>query len=121
MPPLDFLKPITSLAFAGSCWIAETATPPIPGVPDWVTSLGLPVAMLIAVIYALVSTNKALSESQKGRLTDRDGYLEKLEKNLQASMESRERLIRATDEQTREFKSLAGQLASRPCQLPKDR
>jgi hypothetical protein len=119
MIPHDFVRPISALAFSGLCWIAETVTPDIPGIPAWVTSLGLPVAMLIAVIYALVSTNKALAEAQKGRLTDRDAYAEKLERNMKDAAESRERLIRATDQQTAEFRLLGEQLKNRPCQLHK--
>jgi len=114
MPPiLDFIRPIAALAFAGTCWIAETITPEIPGIPQWVTALGLPVAMLIAVIYALVSTNKALRQSEAGRLTDRDTYMTKLERENERAMESRERLIRATDQQTAEFQRLADHIESR--------
>jgi hypothetical protein len=107
LPIFDFIRPISALAFAGACWIAETVTPEIPGVPAWVTSLGLPVAMLIAVIYALVSTNKALRVSEAGRLTDRDNYVSRLEADGKLAMESRERLIRATLDQTHEFRRLA--------------
>ena len=107
LPIFDFLRPIFAIAVAGLCWIAETVTPEIPGVPQWVTALGLPVAMLIAVIYALVSTNKALRQSEAGRLADRDVYTSKLERETERAMESRERLIRATDQQTAEFKRLA--------------
>ena len=106
-PILDFIRPISALGFAGACWVAETVTPEIPGVPTWVTSLGFPVAMLIAVIYALVSTNKMLRASEAGRLSDRDAYVAKLEAEGRQAMESRERLIHATLEQTHEFRRLA--------------
>ena len=112
IPPqiFDFIRPIASLALAGACWVAQTATPDIPGIPSWVTALGLPVAMLIAVIYALVSTNNALRASEKGRLEDRDRYAEKMEKDADAAADSRERLIRATLEQTNEFRRLADRI-----------
>lgn len=113
-PIFDFIRPICSLAFAGACWIAQSATPDIPGVPGWITALGLPVAMLIAVIYALISTNNALRSSEKGRLDDRDKYMEKMEKDAERASESRERLIRATSEQTAEFKKLADKIERRP-------
>jgi len=107
---LDFVRPIAALVFAGSCWIAETVTPEIPGVPPWVTSLGFPVAMLIAVIYALVSTNKALRQSEAGRLADRDAYTAKLEASEEKAAISRESLIKATTEQTSEFKKLGEEI-----------
>lgn len=118
MHALDFIRPISSIAFAGAIWIAETVTPEIPGVPTWVTSLGFPVAMLVAVIYALVSTHKALAESQAGRLSDRDHFSEILRGDAQKAADSRERLIRSTDAQTAEFKRLADNLSDRPCQKP---
>jgi hypothetical protein len=110
----DFLRPIASLAFAGLCWIAQTATPDIPGIPPWVTALGLPVAMLVAVIYALISTNNALRASERGRLEDRDKYAEKLEKDAEKDADRDERLIRATYEQTAEFRRLAEKIEKRP-------
>jgi hypothetical protein len=113
IPMLDFIRPISALAFAGACWIGETVTPEIPGVPTWVTSLGFPVAMLIAVIYALVSTNKSLRASEAGRLADRDAYVGKLEAEGRLATESRERLIHATLEQTHEFRRLANTIENR--------
>lgn len=111
-----FWKPIAAVSFAGVTYLAETVTPEIPGVPSWLTSLGLPVAFLVAVIYALVSTNRALRSSEEGRRADWREYSDKLETLMERSQESRERLIRATDQQTVEFRQLADQLKSRPCQ-----
>jgi hypothetical protein len=113
---VGFTKPITALAVAGVTYLAETVTPDIPGVPAWVTSLGLPVAFLIAVIYALISIHKALRESEKGRREDWQSYATKLESISERGNETRERLIRATDLQTVEFAKLADHLKTRPCQ-----
>ncbi len=115
-PIIDSAKTIFAIASAGVFWIAETVTPDIPGVPAWVTALGLPVAFLIAVIYALVGVFKMLRESQNGRLTDRDKYEARLEDFIAKGNDSRERLIRATDNQTQAFQNLGDQLKSRPCQ-----
>jgi hypothetical protein len=111
-----FCKPIIALAIAGITYLAESVTPEIPGVPGWLTSLGLPVAFLVAVIYALISTNRALRESEKGRRDDWKNYADKIEDMMTKGNETRERLIRATDAQTNEFAKLADQLKSRPCQ-----
>ena len=118
-PILDFIRPIASLTFAGVIYMAEQVTPQIPGVPEWLTALGLPVAMLVAVVYALVSTNSALRKSEAGRLADRDAYAARLQADLEKASESRERLIRSTDQQTAAFQQLARDLSSRPCQLPR--
>jgi len=112
----SFCKPIAALAVAGVTYIADVVTPEIPGVPQWLTALGLPVAFLVAVVYALVSTNRALRKSEEGRRADWQAYAEKLESMMNRGNESRERLIRATDTQTNEFAKLADQLRNRPCQ-----
>jgi hypothetical protein len=114
-----FARPIIGVAVAGAAYIGETVTPNIPGVPEWVTALGLPVAFLIAVIYALVTTHKAYRDSERGRREDLMGMTGKLEAMIEKGNESRERLIRATDLQTQEFKFLADQLKNRPCQVHK--
>lgn len=114
-----FCKPAFALASAGAIWIAETVTPQIPGVPEWLTALGLPVAFLVAVIYALISTNRALRDSERGRREDNERFHAKLEGVVEKGNESRDRLIRATDQQTTEFKLLADELRKRPCQLPR--
>jgi TRAP-type C4-dicarboxylate transport system permease small subunit len=105
-----FCKPILALSFAGTTFIANTITPHVQGIPEWVTALGLPVAFLVAVIYALISTNRALRQSEEGRRQDWENHSKKLEEMMNRGNESRERLIRATDLQTLEFKSLADQL-----------
>jgi hypothetical protein len=113
---IGFAKPISALAVAGFTYIAESVTPSIPGVPSWLTSLGLPVAFLLAVIYALIATHKALRASEDGRRGDWEKFAEKLEDIGSRGNETRERLIRATDAQTHEFAKLADHLKSRPCQ-----
>jgi len=115
----DFARPITSIAFAGVLWIADQVTPEIPGVPAWLTALGLPVGGLVAVVYALVATNNQLRKSEAGRLADRDAYAARLQSDLEKTNEARERLIRATDQQTAAFQQLARDMSSRPCQIPK--
>ena len=117
MPPqLDqFAKGIAAIWTAGILWIADAI--PVSGLPDWLMELGLPTAFLVAVAYALVSVHKALRESEAGRRNDWAEFCEKLEELQRSGSETRERLIRATDEQTREFKNLADQMKARPCQL----
>jgi len=113
-----FFKPIFALSIAGMTYLAESVTPEIPGVPSWLTSLGLPVAFLVAVIYALISTNRALRASEDGRRRDWEQYAGKLETMMDSGNESRERLIRATDQQTAEFAKLAEKLKDCPAHKP---
>jgi len=121
---ITFAKPIIAVAIAGSMTLLSTVfaqladhmTPPIPGVPAWITGLGLPVAFLVCVIYALIATHKALRDSEKGRREDLKVYNERFERLTEKGNETREQLIRAIDNQTNEFKSLADHMKARPCQ-----
>lgn len=112
----SFTKPIAAVAGAGITYLANDITPDIPGVPTWLTSLGLPIAFLVCVIYALISIHKALRESEKGRREDLKVYNERFERLTEKGNETREQLIRAIDNQTNEFKSLADHMKARPCQ-----
>jgi hypothetical protein len=112
----SFAKPIVAIALAGATYMADSITPDIPGIPAWATSLGLPLTFLVLVIYALVTIHKGLRESEKGRREDLKNYAEKLETIAEKGNETRERLIRATDNQTSEFSKLADHMRSRPCQ-----
>jgi hypothetical protein len=98
--PLDFIRPIAAIAAAGSFWMADTTiTPEVPGVPAWITALGLPIAFLVAVIYALVTVNRAYRDSVNGRLTDKDALIAKLETFHDKDIESRAQLTIATTAQ----------------------
>lgn len=112
----SFAKPIAAIGLAGATYVADTITPDIPGVPAWITSLGLPLTFLALVIYALVSIHKGLRESEKGRREDLKNYAEKLEEIAEKGNETRTQLIRATEQQTNKFESLIDHMKARPCQ-----
>lgn len=114
----NFLKPIVGLTTSGGLWLTAQVTPEVPGVPSWVTALGLPCAFLVAVIYALVATHRALAASQDGRLADRDAFAQSLRDENTKAEDTRQRLIIATMEQTAAFNALAQEMKSRPCQKP---
>lgn len=113
----ELAKATISLAVAAGTYILDVIATSIEGVPNWVSELGLPVAFLVAVIYALISTNKALRASEAGRLQDRDEFMRRITDDATKSAESRERLRIATERQTAAFEGLAEELRKRPCQL----
>lgn len=107
---LEFVRTIVGVGAAGALWIANSVTPEIPGVPAWVTALGLPVAFLVAVIYALRSVFIMLRDSQAGRLADRDAYAAKLEGIHERSDASRDRHTEATNRLVTEIEKLAARM-----------
>jgi hypothetical protein len=107
---INFTRPILAIGVAGVGNILSQVTPPIQGVPQWITELGLPIASLCFVIYALVFIHRALRSSEQGRISDAKEYANKLEAIIARGQDTRERLIAATTAQTLEFKNLADQL-----------
>jgi mannitol-1-phosphate/altronate dehydrogenase len=99
-PTMHSIQAIGAISFAGLAWLGETAAQHIPGIPEWVTALGFPVAMLVAVIYALVATHRAYQGVQEARISDRDAMEERLREMLAKGQESREKLLVATERQT---------------------
>ena len=110
IPNIDqYAKGIAALWGAGLIWIADTSTANLPG---WIGELGLPVAFLVAVIYALISVHKALRESEKGRRDDWKEFSDNLREMVEQGQKSREELIKATNDQTHELQALAAQIKS---------
>lgn len=102
----NFARPIFAIALAGLAYIADTIQNQIPGVPTWLSELGLPVAFLVVVVYALISIHKALRESERGRRLDWENYAQKLETMIERGNKTREDLMD-------EFKALADELRRR--------
>lgn len=116
---LQFAKPILAIMVAAMSYVAEATVSQLENVPSWIDRYGLPMVFLAAVIYALVSTNKALRASEEGRLRDRDEFMKQIREDAEKASQSRERLKESTDRQTIVFERLVGQLESRPCQKEK--
>lgn len=114
-----FAKPIAAIALASGCYVADQATSAVTGLPDWIHQLGLPSGMLVAVIYALVATNKALRQSEEGRLRDRDEFLEEWKQHAKLSHDTRERIADASRQNAEAIRRLANEIANRPCHFEK--
>jgi hypothetical protein len=109
-----YAKGIAALWGAGLIWIADVSAS--TSLPGWIGELGLPVAFLLAVVYALVSVHKALRESEKGRRDDWKEFSDNLREMVEHGQKSREELIKATNDQTHVLQNLAAEIKSRPCQ-----
>ncbi len=89
---MQFAKSLVALLAAGCLWIADTVIPDIAGVPQWVSTLGVPVCFLIAVIYALVYTHRSYLRAIERELKDKDAIISMLDGFHKRDIESRERL-----------------------------
>jgi septal ring factor EnvC (AmiA/AmiB activator) len=96
----------------GVLYLAEAATDVVVGVPDWITKLGLPIAMLLLTIVGLVSLFKALSAERAARIKDRDTTIEQLRADQKEAQTSRQQLIDATRDQSNEFSKLTDAIRS---------
>ena len=99
-------KPIAAMVGGGVLYLAEAATDVVVGVPDWITKLGLPIAMLLLTIVGLVSLFKALSSERAARIKDRDDTIQQLREDQKEAQKSRQELIAATKDQSNTFSNL---------------
>ena len=75
-------------------------------VPGWVRDYGVPIVMLAGTVWALVAIAKELSRERLARIADRDRFIDMMRADIASSNTAREALLRATIDQTNEFKSL---------------
>lgn len=95
---LELTKATLGVIGAGTAYAIDIIANSVSAVPGVFSEYGLPIAFLICVIFALVSTTKALRQSESGRLEDRDKFADQLrsmqkeqaellEKNITAQVE----------------------------------
>lgn len=101
---------------AGSCaWAVQiiadaVSTTELSWLQALIKEVGLPLAMLILVIYGLVALYKELKAAQVGRLADRDTFQTLLLSITAETTARQERQIVATDNLSSEFAHLADKI-----------
>ncbi len=108
--------------------LADQVVKQIDGVPAWLTELGLPLALLVCVSWALILVAKAFMNERAARIKDRDDFLAAYRHEADKAMESRNSLVLETQRQTTAFErleksihALVGKISSRPCLLESER
>jgi hypothetical protein len=79
-------------------------------VPKWVSEYGAPTVMLAGSLWALVHVYKELTRERLARIEDRDRMIDQMRADSMRGDSTREALLRATIEQTNEFKTLRREL-----------
>lgn len=106
-------KSVIAFVLAGVLYLADVTVKALSDTPTWITTLGLPTAMLLVALAGIVALFRALSDERKARIADRDCTIGKLLEDAKDSAEARTALIEATREQTREFRALCDELRNR--------
>lgn len=113
---LELARGVGSLFLAGGLWagqqLAQVVAPIDP--TGWGTSIekfGLPIAMCIALAVGLVKIFGALRAESAARIADKEASIQQYRADSAAAENSRTKLLEATAEQTREFRSLREELA----------
>jgi hypothetical protein len=101
----DIIKAAVGGAFAVTSWAAGQLAQAIDTIPTWVKSADTPL-VIIGLGYGVIHLWKELQKSQTNRIADRDSFISLLTSESAKASESRERLIRVTEQQTSEFKAL---------------
>jgi hypothetical protein len=102
----DIIKAGGGAALAVASYVAST----VDQVPLWLREFGLPLVMLAGAIVAVVYLYKELRAERQARIADRDGFISVMRSDAENAGISRENLLRATMEQTAEFKALRREL-----------
>ncbi|MCW1921333.1 hypothetical protein OKA05_02140 [Luteolibacter arcticus] len=105
----DIAKAATGAAVSILGWIGTT----IDQIPAWIREFGLPLVMLAGAIVAIVFLYRELRAERKSRIEDRDSFIKLMREDAAKGEASRDALLRATLEQTNEFKNLRRELGSR--------
>lgn len=87
-------------------YLLETIGQVTSGLPEWVNSFGLPIAMLFAAIYGIVKLFQSLLAERKARIADRDATIEIQRMEAKDSREVQERLIVILEQQNNILKRI---------------
>lgn len=99
----ELLQAVVGATTATAAYIVGQIEQSVPG---WVRDYGVPIVMLAGTVWALVAIAKELSRERLARIADRDRFIDMMRTDMAASNTAREALLRATIDQTNEFKSL---------------
>ena len=120
------IKGLSAFAASGTIAIIET----LEKLPAFLQQVGLPVAFLICVLYALACIHKQLRDTVSARFEDSAHYSERLAKHIEEGATARAKLIELSEkslelnsEQLKAqahtaiaIEKLVENLKSRPCQ-----
>jgi hypothetical protein len=107
---LEVAKGLIAIVGSGGLFLLDTIAQVTSGLPEWVNSFGLPVAMLFASIYGIVKLFQSLLAERNARIVDRDATIAMLREEAKAARLLHEELIKATKDQTFAFVALTEEI-----------
>ena len=87
--------------------------------PDWIDAVDKPIGYA-ALAYAVFHLWTELRAERKARIDDRDAFIKTLRDDAAKGDESRTALLKATVEQTGEFKALRREISRKGLHVPKE-
>ena len=100
------IRAAAGAAVSVGSWLATG----IEQIPEWIREFGLPLPLLGGAVWAIVFLYREVKAERAARIADRDAFIVRIEKSEDKGEVSREALLRATLEQTHEFKALRREL-----------
>ncbi len=110
--PLDAAKTVGGTVFAFVSWGMGQLAQSVDTVPELLKAADTPLIIaglsfaILHLVKALRSVYSELKETNLARITDRDGFIQVLRDDAAKAAESREKLVKATTEQTSTLESL---------------
>lgn len=105
------------LAYVGNS-VAQIAAPD-QSWSLWLDKYGLPMTFLGLSLYVVVVLYKALRESEKARISDKEASLTLYRQDFAAAQTTRNEMITETRETKEALREFAETMKTRPCGLPK--
>jgi len=106
----DIVKAACGGAFAVTSWSLGQVAQVVDALPSWVKAADTPL-VIIGLGYGVIHLWRELQKAQQNRISDRDSFITMLSNESTKAGETRERLIRATEQQTAEFKALRREIS----------
>lgn len=101
---------IAKASVAASVTVGSYLAQGIEQVPAWIREFGLPLVMLAGAVAAVVFLYKELKAERAARIADRDAFIAMQIKDREKTDALREAQLKATLEQTTEFRELRREL-----------
>ncbi len=102
---LEYLKATIGFSTATAAWGASHLAQAVDQLPPWVKTLDTPL-VVIGLGYGIVHLWRELKRERDARIKDNENFINRLDQRDARTEESRNALLKATLDQTAEFKAL---------------
>lgn len=119
----EYLKAIAGTFTGFGAWFANSVAQiaaPDDSWTRWLDKYGLPTVMLAIALYVITVLYKAVRDSDKARITDKETTLNQYRSDFSAAQEARQALVDETRETKEALREFTQEMKTRPCGIRND-